>query len=65
MKIDKNNIYVNIIFISIFLIFLDAYEFFSIPIVFPSQFHPVLTIPLEFLNYLFLEIVQKGPLVGC
>ncbi len=32
MKIDKNNIYVNIIFISIFLIFLDAYEIFSIPI---------------------------------
>ena len=32
MKIDKNNIYVNIIFISIFLIFLDAYEVFSIPI---------------------------------
>tara|TARA_X000000950_G_scaffold4618_1_gene4757 strand:- start:1482 stop:2768 length:1287 start_codon:yes stop_codon:yes gene_type:complete len=32
MKIDKNNIYVNIIFISIFLIFLDAYEVFSVPI---------------------------------
>ena len=32
MKIDKNNIYVSIIFISIFLIFLDAYEVFSIPI---------------------------------
>ena len=32
MKIDKNNIYVNIIFIAIFLIFLDAYEIFSIPI---------------------------------
>ena len=32
MKIDKNNVYVNIIFISIFLIFLDAYEVFSVPI---------------------------------
>ena len=51
MKIDKNNIYVNIIFISIFLIFLDAYEIFSIPISWIG------------LSFLLIPIVLEGKVI--